>query len=351
MRLFVSGGGTGGHFFPALALIECLLEKGLNTVFVGSERGIEYKLRDKILTESLFVPAYPFMGRSPREKLLALLKSFQGACKVAKFINKKDIGIVFGGYASLPLGLASIIKGVSLYLHEQNSIPSKSNRLLSKFAKKVFITFEYSKKFFPSYKTIKTGLPVRRSLIKGVNLKREEALKALGLEDNKPTLLVMGGSQGASFLNELAKDIFVKTGWQGIHISGDKDYQNLKNFYKERGLKVLLFSFSHDMHLVYRASTVALSRSGASSITELSLYGIPSLFIPFPHAIQDHQFYNAKEIEDMGGALTLRQEEAQLDKVLRFLQKLMGNHAYYSKNISSFANPLACEEIANYLLS
>lgn len=296
MRLFVSGGGTGGHFFPALALIECLLEKGLNSIFVGSERGIEYKLKDKIPTESLFVPAHPFMGRSVKDKLLAILKSFKGAYRVAKLINKKDIGIAFGGYASLPLGLASLMRGASLYVHEQNSIPSQSNRLLSRFAEKVFITFEYSKSFFPSHKTIKTGLPVRKSLINGMALSREEALRRLGLED-EPTLLVMGGSQGANFLNELAKDIFAKTGWQGIHISGEKDYQALKDFYKERGLKVLLFSFSHDMHLIYRASTIALSRSGASSITELSLYGIPSLFIPFPHAIYDHQFYNAKEIE------------------------------------------------------
>ena len=350
MRLFVSGGGTGGHFFPALALIECLLEKSLNSVFVGSERGIEYKLKDKIPTESLFVPAHPFMGRSVKDKLLAILKSFKGAYRVAKLINKKDIGIAFGGYASLPLGLASLMRGASLYVHEQNSIPSQSNRLLSRFAKKVFITFEYSKSFFPSHKTIKTGLPVRKSLINGMALSREEALRRLGLED-EPTLLVMGGSQGANFLNELAKDIFAKTGWQGIHISGEKDYQALKDFYKERGLKVLLFSFSHDMHLIYRASTIALSRSGASSITELSLYGIPSLFIPFPHAIYDHQFYNAKEIEELGGGITIRQEEAHMDKVLASLQKLMENHSYYSKNISLFANPLACEEIIKYLLS
>lgn len=348
MRLFVSGGGTGGHFFPALALIECLLEKGIKTFFVGSERGIEHRLKQKIPTESLFVPAHPFMGRGLKDKFLAILKSLQGAYRVAKFINKEDIGVVFGGYASLPLGLASFIKGVSLYLHEQNSIPSQSNRLLSRFAKKIFITFEYSKRFFPSYKTIKTGLPVRKSLIKGLHLSREEALKVLGLDD-EPTLLVMGGSQGASFLNELAKDIFVKTGWQGIHISGERDYEYLKGFYKEKRLKVLLLSFSHDMHLIYRASIIALSRSGASSITELSLYGIPSLFIPFPYAIYDHQFYNAKEIEDLGGGITLRQEEAQIDRVIKGLENLMENYHYYSKNISTFANPLACEEMIKYL--
>ncbi|MFN3471522.1 MAG: undecaprenyldiphospho-muramoylpentapeptide beta-N-acetylglucosaminyltransferase [Aquificaceae bacterium] len=349
MKIFVSGGGTGGHFFPALALIDKLTEKGINAYFVGSYRGIEYRLREKMPVESLFLPSHPFMGRGFVDKVKALMKNFLASLEVAKLIGKEDNSVVFGGYASLPLGVASILKRAKLYVHEQNSIPSKSNLLLSKFSRRIFITFEHSRKYFPPEKTIKVGIPIRKNLIEGLKINRKSALQKLDLED-KPTLLVMGGSQGAHFINQIAKEIFLKTRMQGIHITGERDYQALKDFYKEKGLKIFTLPFSHQMEILYKASTVAISRSGASSITELSLYGIPSLFIPFPHAIQDHQFYNAKEIEDMGGALTLRQEEAQLDKVLRFLQKLMENHAYYSKNISSFANPLACEEIANYLL-
>lgn len=348
MKVFVSGGGTGGHFFPALALIECLLQRSISSIFIGSKRGIEYTLKEKIPVESFFVPSYPFMGKGIKEKLLAILKNLSGSCMVAKLISKRDIGIIFGGYASVPLGLSILLKRALLYIHEQNSIPSQTNRIFSKYAKKVFITFEYSRRFFPAYKTVKTGLPVRKSLIEGLKLSREEALRALGLE-NKPTLLIMGGSQGAHFLNQLAKEIFLRTGWQGIHISGDKDFEHLKEFYKEKKLNVLLLSFSHHMHLVYKASTIAISRSGASSITELSLYGIPSLFIPFPYAVHDHQFYNAKEIEDMGGGITLRQEDAYVDRVMKALDKLLENYEYYSKNISLFANPLACDEIVKYL--
>ncbi len=348
MKILVSGGGTGGHFFPALALLEFLTEKGIKVKFIGSQRGIEYKLRERIPVESLFLPSHPFMGRSLKDKIKAVVKNLKSAIEIAKFIKGEDKAIVFGGYASLPLGVASFLKGIPLYVHEQNSIPSQSNKLMSKFAKRIFITFEYSKRFFPAHKTIKTGLPVRKSLLEGRSISKEEALKKLGLE-NLPTLLVMGGSQGASFLNEIAKEIFSKTGWQGIHITGERDYEKVKNLYEEKKLKVLAFAFSHDMHLIYKASTIALTRAGASSITELSLYGIPSLFIPFPYAIYDHQFYNAKEIEELGGGITLRQEEASLEKVIANLERLLSDLEAYSSNISTFSNPVACNSITEYI--
>lgn len=349
MKIFVSGGGTGGHFFPALALVEFLMERGIETVFIGSERGIEYRLRERIPSKSFFVPSHPFMGKGPMDKLRAVIKNLKSALESAKLIEEGDKGVVFGGYASLPLGIASLLRKVPLYVHEQNSIPSQSNRLISKFVEAIFITFEYSKRFFPSHKTIKTGLPVRKSLLEGLKISREKALNILGLED-LPTLLVMGGSQGAHFLNKVAKEVFSETGWQGIHITGEKEYETIKDFYKEKGLKVLTLPFSHEMHLIYRASSIALSRAGASSITELSLYGIPSLFIPFPYAVYDHQFYNAKEIEEIGGGITLRQEEASLKKIITNLEKLLTDYAKYSNNISTFSNPFACKEIAEYIV-
>ena len=349
MKILISGGGTGGHFFPALALIEELIEGNIETYFVGSYRGIEYKLREKIPVKSFFLHSHPFMGRSVVDKLKALIKNSLASFEIAKLIKREDKAVAFGGYASLPLGMASLLKRSKLYLHEQNSIPSQSNRLLSKFSERIFITFEHSRKFFPPEKTIKVGIPIRKGLIKGLKISRESALQKLGLED-KPTLLVMGGSQGAQFTNQRAKEIFLKTKWQGIHITGERDYQELRDFYREKDLKVLTLPFSLQMEIIYKASTIALSRSGASSITELSLYGIPTLFIPFPHAIHDHQFYNAKEIENMGGALTLRQEEASIEKLIEKLENLFKNHEEFSKRIFAFANPIAGRQMVEYIL-
>lgn len=350
MKVFVSGGGTGGHFFPALALLECLLEKNLDAVFVGSNRGIEYRLRNTLPVESLFVASHPFAGKGLQDKFLALFKVIMGGISVAKKLKKGSACVIFGGYASVPLGLASLLKMSPLYLHEQNSIPSLTNRFFSRFSKKIFITFEHSRKYFPLEKTVKTGIPVRKKLIDGLKVSREDALKSLGLED-RPTLLVMGGSQGASFLNEVAKQIFLKTDWQGIHITGEKEYEGISYFYKEKGLKVIALPFTQDMHIIYRSSSVAISRAGASSITELSLYGIPTLFIPFPHATKDHQFYNAKEIEDLGGGLVIRQEKASSEELINKLEKLISQHKIFSQNIKAFSNPLACEEMLKYILS
>ncbi|MCS7307781.1 MAG: undecaprenyldiphospho-muramoylpentapeptide beta-N-acetylglucosaminyltransferase [Aquificaceae bacterium] len=349
MKIFVSGGGTGGHFFPAIAFMECVVEKGFSTFFVGSFRGIEYRLKDSIPADRTFVASHPFMGRGIKDKFIALYKNLVGGLEVSKRLSADGVSITFGGYASLPLGIASILRRKSLYLHEQNSIPSQTNRLLSNFAKSVFVTFEHSKNYFPKDKAIKTGLPVRKRLLEGLSLKVEEARRELSLE-NQLTLLVMGGSQGASFLNQLATQVFSKTQWQGIHITGEKDYQKLSDFYREKGLKVLCLPFTESMELVYRASTVAISRAGASSITELSLYGIPTLFVPYPYAVYDHQFYNAKEIENIGGGFLLKEGDANHEKVIELLGKLLQDRESFSQRIKTFANPLACNLILEYIL-
>ncbi|MCS7196786.1 MAG: undecaprenyldiphospho-muramoylpentapeptide beta-N-acetylglucosaminyltransferase [Aquificaceae bacterium] len=349
MKVFVSGGGTGGHFFPALALIECLLEKSIPTTFIGSRRGIEQKLKSQIPVEALFLSSHPFMGRGTWEKLVAVLKNLSSTLGLLQKLRGESAGVVFGGYASLPLGLSCILRKKPLYLHEQNSVPSESNRLLSKFAKRVFITFESSRVYFPREKVVKVGLPVRKRLLEGRSLSVSRAREELGLEEGF-TLLVMGGSQGASFLNRLALEVFSQTGWQGIHLTGERDYTSISSYYKERGIKVLTLPFSHSMEVLYRASDIAISRAGASSITELSLFGVPALFIPFPHAVYDHQFYNAKEIEELGGGLILREREADTEKVILFLEKLARDREAFSERIKTFANPVACELMLEYIL-
>ena len=320
--------------------MECLLERGFSCKFIGAQRGIEKKLSHLIAVEKEFLKVYPFFGRSLKEKLQSLFSIALSSLRLE--LDKESVAVVFGGYASLSLGLSSILRRVPLFLHEQNSIPSATNQILSRFAKKVFVSFEYSKKFFPSEKTLKVGLPVRKTLLDGLKLPKEEARRLLNL-DNRETLLVMGGSQGASFLNDLAVELFKKTGLQGIHITGEKDYERLKEAYK--GMRVLVLPFTERMDLIYRASDVAISRAGASSITELSLYGIPTLFIPYPYAVKDHQYYNAKEIEELGGGYTLRQEHANLSEVLKLVEKLFLDKPILSRNIKTFANPNACEKI------
>ncbi|SHK13130.1 undecaprenyldiphospho-muramoylpentapeptide beta-N-acetylglucosaminyltransferase [Thermocrinis minervae] len=349
MKLYVSGGGTGGHFFPALALMEEAIKKKHNVFYVGAKRGIENKMQHLINCQRLFLDVYPFVGLNPLQKIKSLFYLSKALMDTFKFVKGPAKALVFGGYASLPLGLTSILKKMPLFLHEQNSVPSKTNQLLSRFAKKIFITFEHSRKFFPKDRVERTGLPIRESLLKSLNMSRDEALKKLGLNEEYPVLLVMGGSQGSSFLNEVAAEVFLKTGWQGIHITGYRDYQRIKDLYSEKKLRVLVFPFYEDMGLLYRACSVALSRSGAGSVCELSLFGVPSLFIPYPHAAMDHQYYNAKELEELGGAFVLREEKAKPKDVIQMLEKLLIDRESFSERMKTFCKPDASIRILDRL--
>jgi len=340
----VSGGGTGGHFFPALAFTNYALKKE-RVKFVGSVRGIENELKDLIKTEKLFLDVEPFRGRSLYGKLKAIWKFVKAQKEINDFLREDYRALIFGGYASFSLGLNAIIRRKDLFIHEQNSVPSKTNRILSKKARKVLITFNYTKKFLP--KAVRVGLPLREEL--KVNISKEEAKRKLGLEKEKLTLLIFGGSQGALFLNNLAKslkDILPKE-FQVLLITGKAHYEKFKALEGE-GFKVLPFSL--DMGLIYSASDVAVSRAGAGTINELSYFGIPSVFIPYPYAVDDHQFYNAREIEELGGGVVLRQEEAKTEKVLESLKKIVKDLEKYSRNIRKFFVEGAEEKMYEELL-
>ncbi|WP_461829540.1 UDP-N-acetylglucosamine--N-acetylmuramyl-(pentapeptide) pyrophosphoryl-undecaprenol N-acetylglucosamine transferase, partial [Aquifex sp.] len=313
--LLISGGGTGGHFFPALAFMEFLKDKE-EIIFVGAKRGIEYKLKDKIPGEKTFLEVYPFRGVPLKERLRAIYHFIKTQNKIKASGNFKSV--VFGGYASLPLGIYTIRKRKPLFIHEQNSIPSKTNKLLSLGAKEVFITFEHTKRYFRRAK--KVGIPIRKELFEKID--KKEAKERLGLDPEKETLLILGGSQGALFLNRFAVELSKYTTFQIILISGMKHYDSLKEFTNKR-FRILPFSLQ--MNLIYSASDFAISRAGAGTITELSFYGIPTLFIPYPYAADDHQYYNAKEIEELGGGRVPRQEEAALKKVMKDLSYSVAN--------------------------
>ena len=333
--LLISGGGTGGHFFPALAFMEFVKDRE-KTLFVGAKRGIEYKLKDKIPAEKIFLEVYPFRGVPLKERLKAIYYFIKSQKEIKVSGDFKSL--VFGGYASLPLGIYTIRRRKPLFIHEQNSIPSKTNRLLSKKAEEIFITFEYTRKYFKNAK--KVGIPVRKELLQKID--KREAKEKLGLDPEKETLLILGGSQGALFLNKFALELAKYTTMQIILISGMKHYDSLKEFISER-FKILPFSLN--MNLIYSATDFAISRAGAGTITELSLYGIPTLFIPYPYAADDHQYYNAKEIEELGGGKVIRQEDTDLKKVLKELSYIVANREEMSRAIKRFANPKAAQEI------
>ncbi len=335
MKLVVAGGGTGGHFFPALALLKEARERKIDTLYVGALRGIEKSFEAEIPGEKVFLEVYPFRGVTVRDRFRAVKSFVKASLEIRRLAGDVSSAIIFGGYASVPTALYALFKGIPLYIHEQNSVPSMTNRTFSFFAKKVFITFEYTRRYFRGKHVIKTGLPVRKELI-DLKMDKEKAREALGIDLSPPIILFMGGSQGAKFINTLAVDFAKKTGVKTILLSGSQDYERVSSLAKGAE-NIFIYPFRTDMGLIYSASDVAVCRAGAGTLTELSLFGIPAVMIPYPYAAGDHQYYNAKEIEELGGGLTLRQEEASTERVIELIDRIINSIEGMVTGISSFS--------------
>lgn len=346
--ILISGGGTGGHFFPALAIYEELELLGKEAIFIGSLSGIESRYAHKF-KNPIFLELSQFSGKGLSSKLRSSLQVLKASLKLKEHLLRAKGAISFGGYASSALSLGAIHRGTKLYIHEQNSVPGFANSVFSKRAKIVFTTFESSKKYFPD--AIRVGIPVRKSLIDRLSLDKKDARSAFNIKKESPCLLVMGGSQGSEFLNNLALEVFKLTRWYGIHVSGKRQREELEILYKNLGLNVIVMDFSEDMGLLYRACDVALSRAGAGSIWELSLFGLPAVFVPYPFAYKDHQYLNALEISQIGGGLVISQEKADAQRVAKMLSEILSSAEEFSARIRSFSNPVASKTICEYLIS
>jgi len=325
----ISGGGTGGHFFPALSFLRLLKEKKLKSIYIGSSYGIEKRLQDDIPVQKIFLDTKGFVGKSYKDKLKSLYLMAKSVYTLNAFINYDFLSVVFGGYASLPVGILSTLKRKHLFIHEQNTIPSLTNRLLSKKSTLSFTTFYYTSKFFEN--PLRVGMPLREEFLGFYD--KKELQKEFGLES--PCILVMGGSQGAKALNDTAVELFQKTNFNGVIITGDKHFDEVYNALKSLK-RVKVFPFFKEMYKLMKACDVAVSRSGASTVYEMASVGLPAVFVPYPYAFHNHQYYNALEIKDLGGAKLLEQKDLTLQNLIEALEDILKNLESYSKNISSF---------------
>ena len=315
LRFILSGGGTGGHIYPAVAIANGLKERfpDCEILFVGASDKMEmqkvpqagYKI------EGLWIAG--IQRRLTLDNAMFPLKLISSLIKSRKIVKqfKPDVVIGTGGFASGPLLRAAAGMGVPVVVQEQNSYPGITNKWLSKFAKKICVAYDNLERFFPASKIVHTGNPVRQDLI-GTEDNRAEAIKRFNLNPAKKTLLVLGGSLGSRRINQLiAKELAwlqaqnVQVIWQ----CGKFYFEEYRHYGDKDGVQVL--SFIDRMDLVYAAADVVISRSGASSVSELCIVGKPVVFIPSPNVAEDHQTKNAQAIVDKGGALLLK--EPQLD--------------------------------------
>ena len=355
-RFIISGGGTGGHIYPAVAIANELKNRfpKSDILFVGAS--------DKMEMQKVPQAGYPIKGlwiagiqrkltlqnaMFPFKLMSSLAKSFR---IVRSF--KPDVVIGTGGFASGAVLKVASMLGIPTVIQEQNSYPGITNKLLSKKANKICVAYENLERFFPKKNMVLTGNPVRQDLI-SVEDKRKEALSYYNLDVSKKTLLVLGGSLGARRINQLISkelDWLLGQNVQIIWQCGKLYFEEYKQFSEKEGVQVV--AFIDRMDLVYAAADVVVSRAGASSVAELAIVGKPVVFIPSPNVAEDHQTKNAQAIVDKQGAILMKESEldVQFQTVFEALLNDTEKQKNLSENIKKLALPNATEQIVDEIL-
>ncbi|AQS93894.1 undecaprenyldiphospho-muramoylpentapeptide beta-N-acetylglucosaminyltransferase [Polaribacter sp. BM10] len=352
INILISGGGTGGHIYPAIAIANELKLRypDANFLFVGA--------KDKMEMEKVPQAGYDIKGlwiSGVQRKLTSdnlsfpfkLMSSLWNASKIIKKF-KPDVAIGTGGFASGPTLIMAGKKGIPTLIQEQNSYPGITNKLLSKKAKKICVAYDNLERFFPLNKIVKTGNPVRQDLL-SIQTKREEGQAFFKLDKSKKTVFVLGGSLGARKINELIAsnlDFFEKQDVQLIWQCGKLYFEEYKKYNAKENVQV--YQFINKMDFGYAAADVIISRAGASSVSELCIVGKPVIFIPSPNVAEDHQTKNAKSIVDKQAALMIK--ERNLDTfsvVFESLMKDADKQETLSKNIKELALPSATKNIVD----
>ncbi|RDI08203.1 undecaprenyldiphospho-muramoylpentapeptide beta-N-acetylglucosaminyltransferase [Flavobacterium sp. AG291] len=355
-KFILSGGGTGGHIYPAIAIANELKEQypDCEILFVGAKDKMEMQkvpqagynivglwiagIQRKLTVDNAM---FPFKLMSSLMKSRTIIKGF-----------KPDVVIGTGGFASGPLLRAAAGMGVPTVIQEQNSFPGITNKWLSKKAKTICVAYDNLERFFPAEKIVFTGNPVRSDIL-NVEKNREEAVKYFNLNPEKKTLLVLGGSLGSRRINQLIAKELTWLAAQNVQViwqCGKFYFEEYKHYNENENVQVL--SFIDRMDLVYAAADVVISRSGASSVSELCLVGKPVIFIPSPNVAEDHQTKNAQAIVDKEGALLLK--ETQLDTQFQpVFSDLIANEERQQKlgeNIKKLAKANATKDIVKEIV-
>ena len=328
-RFAIAAGGTGGHLFPGLAVAEVLHGWGHRVLLLTSEKHI-----DAVATEGrseFQIARLPGMGL-PRgitlETIRFLARFARGIlhCRslFAGFQPAAVLGM--GGFTSIAPILAGRLSGLPVFVHESNAIPGKANRLNARLAGGWLAGFEECALQIPSVPCTVTGTPVRGAFLQHPS--KEEALKKFGLSPERKTVLVMGGSQGAAGVNmavmEAAANL-ASAGFQFLHITGVADERAVTAFYQQAGIPAWTAAFHHAMQDAYSAADIAVARSGAASLTELSFFGLPSILIPYPFAAEDHQTRNARVFSTVGAAVLVQEREVTGPFLAAEIQRILGN--------------------------
>src|SRR5574344_750258 len=356
LRIIISGGGTGGHIFPAISIANAIKAKrpDAKILFVGALGRMEMQRVPAAGYEIKGLPICGFDRKHLLKNITVLLKIWASQRKAKKIIKdfKPMAAVGVGGYASGPTLNVCACKGIPCLIQEQNSYAGVTNKLLSKKADKICVAYDGMDRFFPAEKIIMTGNPVRQNVLE-TSFSKEEARKQFGLDPEKKTILIVGGSLGARTINESALqhlDLVKESGVQFIWQSGKYYNAAIMEQLKGQELPMLkVTDFISDMGAAYKAADLVISRAGASSISEFCLIGKPVILVPSPNVAEDHQTKNAMALVNVDAALYVKDAEAPQSLLQLALQTVADDSKLESlhTNILKLALPNSADIIAD----
>ena len=315
--IFFAAGGTGGHIFPALAIAKLFLDK-YNVIWIGASKGLENEIIPKNNIQLLTIKISGVRKKGLAKMLMVpfqlSLAFLQALFLILKYRPCRIVG--FGGYATFPICIMGRLLMVPILIHEQNAVPGLSNRILAKFANSVMVAFP---NVLDSKKTCLVGNPVRQEILAIPSIESRYNKRSGGLK-----VLVLGGSLGAKVFNDFMPQVFAQTKNIGeiTHQIGRGDKNEVDGLYKKYQIKASVVNFIDDMANMYANIDLIICRAGASTVSEVANVGLAAIFVPFLHAVDDHQYYNAKSLADVGGAMIVRQQDLTVDKMVTIISEL-----------------------------
>ena len=337
MKVIMTGGGTGGHIYPAIAIADEIKSRhpDAEIIFVGTERGMEKDIVPKAGYPIKFITVSGLNRKNPI-KLIKTLKDLNHGLHEAKQIIKEfkpDLVIGTGGYVCGPVMKTAAGMGIKTYIHEQNAFPGLTNKLLSRGAERVFVAFDDAKKYFKTKKEpVTVGNPVRHAF---TEVDRQAARESLGVKEDEFMVLSFGGSLGAQRINDemtvAAERLRDRVGLRIFFVTGKRYYSNIMENADKTNARVTYLQYIDDMPKYLNACDLAITRSGALTVSEITACGRASVMIPSPYVTNNHQYYNAKVVADRGGAILIEEKDLTNGKVADEIEQLMNDRQILEK--------------------
>lgn len=365
MKVLLSGGGTGGHIYPAICIGRALEKKvpGTELLFVGTKKGMEAELVPKEGIPMKTITIRGIKRSLSLENLKAIVEVFQGIWGARKIIKEfqPDVVVGTGGYVCGPVLLVAALMGIPTMIHEQNAAPGVTNRILSRFVDRIAVTYEGTEKFFHrKEKVFCSGNPIRENF-KLIN--KEDGKQLLGFDKDRPLILVTGGSLGSKAINFAMKDVIrqclMTSEFQILHVTGSVTFQDVKDLYKGIGVEstfegpMQVMPYLNQMAEALSAADLVICRAGAGVMAEVAVAGCPAIIVPYPYATNNHQEMNGRAYEKAGGGIVYLEKDLTSEGLLQLVGELMGNaekRREMSEKGQAYGKPESGDIIANEII-